>query len=107
MAVQASGVAAAVAESGLVTLAVGMLAAAAGMAKVGRPEVRQAHKGAAVSADQETVAPLAARAARVVANGGATVVSVDQIVASSVARVARTLTPGAVLPRAPCLGRDH
>ena len=85
------------------------LVAAAGIARVGRPVRKAAHGGAAVS--QETVAPLAARAARSRRAHAVAVVSVNQKTPSLVARAARTQTRAvqragckAVLP---CLGWAH
>ena len=78
---------------------------------MGRPVRKAAHGGAAVS--QETVAPLAARAAR--GAHAVAVVYVDQKqVAPLAARAARTQRRAmqrvggkAVLPQTPCLGWAH
>ena len=87
------------------------MVAVAGRVRVGRPVRKAAHGGAAVS--QETVAPLAARAAR--GAHACAVVYVDQKqVAPLVARAARAQRRAiqrvggkAVLPQTPCLGWAH
>ena len=87
------------------------MVAVAGMVRVRRLVRKAAHGGAAVS--QETVAPLAARAAR--GAHAVAVVYVDQKqVAPLVARAARTRRRAmqrvggkVVLPQTPCLGWAH